>query len=183
MIFFFKILFFFLFLPKAHRYTVVYSSLWVLLVVGCRTLPQCGLTSSAMSTPRIRTNETLGPLQLEHTNLTTRPRGQPLFLWFLMTNFWGRTFQRLSLLMKLTSWQFTLPSSSSRAPKGMMLPQIPSLLFAPLFAPLLIQATLPCKNASYEVRCHKIQPLKRELKQGTGENLFKTFSRISTEIN
>ena len=54
---------FFLFLPKAPRYIVVYSSLWVLLVVACGTLPQRGLMSSAMSAPRIRTNETLGRLQ------------------------------------------------------------------------------------------------------------------------
>ncbi|XP_070339073.1 syntaxin-binding protein 4 isoform X2 [Equus asinus] len=45
------------------RYIVVYSSLWVLLVVACGTLPQRGLMSSAMSAPRIRTNETLGRLQ------------------------------------------------------------------------------------------------------------------------
>ena len=60
--FFFKILFF-LFLPKAPRYIVVYSSLWVLLVVACGTLPQRGLMNSAMSAPRVRTNETLGLLQ------------------------------------------------------------------------------------------------------------------------
>ena len=54
---------FFLFLPKAPQYIVVYSSLWILLVVACGTLPQCGLMSSAMSAPRIRTNETLGRLQ------------------------------------------------------------------------------------------------------------------------
>ena len=61
--FFFKILLFFLFLPKAPRYIVVYSSLWVLLVVAYGMLPQRGLMSGAMSAPRIRTDETLGCLQ------------------------------------------------------------------------------------------------------------------------
>ena len=61
--FFFKDFIFFLFLPKAPWYIVVYSSLWVLLVVACGTLPQRGLMSSNMSAPRIRTNETLGRLQ------------------------------------------------------------------------------------------------------------------------
>ena len=62
--FFFKDFFiFFLFLPKAPRYIVVYSSLWVLLIVACGTLPQRGLMSSAMSAPRIQTNETLVRLQ------------------------------------------------------------------------------------------------------------------------
>ena len=58
-----KIFFFLLFLPKAPRYTVVYFSLWVLLVVACGTLPQHGLMSSAMSVTRMRTYETLGHLQ------------------------------------------------------------------------------------------------------------------------
>ena len=58
--FFFFDLIFFLFLPKAPQYIVVYSSLWVLLVVACGTLPQRDLKSSAMSAPRIRTNKTLG---------------------------------------------------------------------------------------------------------------------------
>src|SRR3712207_1145434 len=62
-IFFF---YFFLFLPNAPRYIVVYSSLWVLLVVACGTLPQRGLMSSAMSAPRIRTNETLGQIGRAH---------------------------------------------------------------------------------------------------------------------
>ncbi|XP_070372702.1 radial spoke head 14 homolog isoform X3 [Equus asinus] len=44
---------------EAPQYIVVYSSLRVLLVVACGTLPQHGLMSSAMSVPRIRTNETL----------------------------------------------------------------------------------------------------------------------------
>ena len=61
--FFFKDFIFSLFLPKAPQYIVVYSSLWVLLVVACGTLPQRGSMNSAMSAPRIRTNETLGPLQ------------------------------------------------------------------------------------------------------------------------
>ena len=61
-----KIFFFFnfsFFSPKPCRYIDVYSLLWVLLVVVCGTLPQRGLMSSAMSVPRIRTNETLGRLQ------------------------------------------------------------------------------------------------------------------------
>ena len=62
-LFFFLRFYFFLFLPKAPRFIVVYSSLWVLLVVACGMLPQRGLMSSAMSVPRIRTNETLGRLQ------------------------------------------------------------------------------------------------------------------------
>uniref|UniRef100_A0A9L0J706 Minichromosome maintenance 9 homologous recombination repair factor n=1 Tax=Equus asinus TaxID=9793 RepID=A0A9L0J706_EQUAS len=48
---------------SAPQYIVVYSSLWVLLVVACGTPPQRSLMSSAMSAPRIRTNETLGRLQ------------------------------------------------------------------------------------------------------------------------
>ena len=60
---FFLRFYFFLFLPKAPQYIVVYSSLWVLLVVASGTLPQRGLMSSAMSVPRIRTNETLGRRQ------------------------------------------------------------------------------------------------------------------------
>ena len=49
--------------PKAPRYIVAYSSLWVLPVVACGTLPQRGLMSSATFAPRIQTNETLGCLQ------------------------------------------------------------------------------------------------------------------------
>ena len=80
--FYFIYLFFFLFPPKAPRYIVVYSSLWVLPVVACGTLPQRGLMSSAMSVPRIRTKENTGPPAAERANLTTRPRGQPLPLIF-----------------------------------------------------------------------------------------------------
>ena len=60
--FFFRDFIVFLFLPKAPQYIVVYSSLWVLLVVAWGTLPQRGLMS-AMSAARIQTNETLGRLQ------------------------------------------------------------------------------------------------------------------------
>ena len=70
--FFFERFYFFLFLPKAPQYIVVYSSLWVLLVVACGTPPQRGPTSSAMSAPRIRTNETLGRLQ---RSVQTQPLG------------------------------------------------------------------------------------------------------------
>ena len=62
-LFSFKDFIFFLFLPKATWYIAAYSSLWVLLVVACGMLPQRGLMSSAMSAPRIQTNETLGRLQ------------------------------------------------------------------------------------------------------------------------
>ena len=61
--FFLKDFIVFLFLPKAPWYIVVYSSLWVLLVVACGMPPQRGFMSSAVSTPRIQTNETLGRLQ------------------------------------------------------------------------------------------------------------------------
>ena len=61
--FFFKDFIFFLFLPKAPQHTAVYSPLWVPLFVARGTPPQRGLTSSAMSMPRIQTNETLGRLQ------------------------------------------------------------------------------------------------------------------------
>ena len=54
---------FFPFSPQSPPYIVVYFSLWVLLVVACGMPPQRGLMSSAMSAPRIRTNETLGRLQ------------------------------------------------------------------------------------------------------------------------
>ena len=50
----------FLFLPKAPQYITVYFQFWLLLVVACGMPPEHGLTSSAMSTPRIQTGETLG---------------------------------------------------------------------------------------------------------------------------
>ena len=53
---------------------VVYSSLWVLLVVACGTLPQRGLVSSAMSAPRTRTNETLGRLLRSAVSMEERER-------------------------------------------------------------------------------------------------------------
>ena len=62
-VFFSQDFIFFLFLPKDPPYIVVYSSLWLFLVEACGTLPQRGLMSSAMSAPRIRTNETVGHLQ------------------------------------------------------------------------------------------------------------------------
>ena len=84
--FFLKILFFSFFSPKPPGYIVVYSQLWVLLVVACGMLPQRGLISAAMSVPRIRTSKTLAEAA-ELVNLTTRPWGRPLkyilnFLWF-----------------------------------------------------------------------------------------------------
>ena len=55
-----------LFSPFSPQSPPVHSCIffvWVLLVVACGTLPQCGLMSSAMSAPRVRTNKTLGCLQ------------------------------------------------------------------------------------------------------------------------
>ena len=63
--FFFKILFF-LFLPKALWYIVVYFQLRVILVVACGMPPHHGLMSSAMSAPRIQTGETLGHRSRAH---------------------------------------------------------------------------------------------------------------------
>ena len=54
--------FFLLYLPKPPLYTVVYLSRMSFLVVGCGTLPQRGLTSSAMSVPRITNQQNPGPL-------------------------------------------------------------------------------------------------------------------------
>uniref|UniRef100_A0A9L0K6R3 Proteasome subunit beta n=1 Tax=Equus asinus TaxID=9793 RepID=A0A9L0K6R3_EQUAS len=70
------------YVTMAPRYIVVYSSLWILLVVACGTPPQRGLMSSAMSAPRIQTNETLGRLQ-RSSRITTQPRGQPYLPHFL----------------------------------------------------------------------------------------------------
>ena len=52
-IYLFKDFIFFLFLPKAPRYIVVYFQLWVLPVVACGTPPQRGLMSGAKSAPRV----------------------------------------------------------------------------------------------------------------------------------
>ena len=76
---FFKRFYCFLFLPKAPRYIVVYSSLWVLLVVACGVLPQRGLMSSAMSAPRIRTNKTLGRLKPSEGTQPLGPGASPSF--------------------------------------------------------------------------------------------------------
>ena len=51
--------FFFFFTPNPSVHSCVFQ-LWVLLVVACGTPPQHNLTSSATSTPKIRTGETLG---------------------------------------------------------------------------------------------------------------------------
>ena len=62
-VFFFLRFYFFPFSPQSPQ---VHSCIFFvvgLLVVACGTLPQRGLMSSAMSAPRIRTNETLGRLQ------------------------------------------------------------------------------------------------------------------------
>ena len=59
--FFFLRFYFFRFLLKVSRYIVIYSQLWVLLVVACGMLPQHGLMSGAMSVPRIRTWQNPGP--------------------------------------------------------------------------------------------------------------------------
>ena len=81
--FFFKDVIFFLFLPKAPQYIAVYSSLWVLLVVACGT-------SSAMSAPRIQTNETLDRLQWSGR---TEPLGHGASPWrwcFKFCFFWQK---------------------------------------------------------------------------------------------
>src|SRR3712207_6970118 len=44
------------FLPKDPRYIVVYSSLWVLLVVACGTLPQRGLMSRDRKSTRLNSS-------------------------------------------------------------------------------------------------------------------------------
>ena len=80
---FFKDFIFFLFLPKTPWYVVVYSSLWVLLVVACGSLPQRGLMSSAMSAPRIRTNDTLGRLQWSARTQPLSHGASPLVSSFL----------------------------------------------------------------------------------------------------
>ena len=94
---FFKRFYFFLFLPKAPWYIVVYSSLWVLLVVACGTLPQRGLMSSAMSVPGIRTNETLGRLQ---RSTRTWPLGHGA-----SPSFWG-DFLKEHFYVSLTNYIF-----------------------------------------------------------------------------
>ena len=73
----------FFFSPRDPQYIVVYSSLWVLLVVACGTLPQRGLMSSAMSAPRIRTNETLVCLQWSARTQLLSHRASPTFAEFL----------------------------------------------------------------------------------------------------
>ncbi|XP_070375810.1 uncharacterized protein [Equus asinus] len=64
------------------RYTVVYSSPWVPLVVACGTPPHRGSMSRAMSTPRIRTNETLGRLQRSARTQLLSHGASPLALTF-----------------------------------------------------------------------------------------------------
>ena len=65
--------FFFILLPKAPQYAVIYSS--------CECLWLCYVArhlSGAMSAPRIRTSEILGcPSGMEHENLITWPWGRP----------------------------------------------------------------------------------------------------------
>ena len=62
-------------IPPAHS---CISQLQVLLVVACGTPPQCGLTSSAMSAPRIQTCKTLGchsgAQELNHLAMGPAPR-------------------------------------------------------------------------------------------------------------
>ena len=74
-IFFLKILFF-LFLPKAPQYIVVYSSLWVLLVVACGTLPQHGLMMVPCPCPGFEPAKPWAT-KVECVKLTTRPQGRP----------------------------------------------------------------------------------------------------------
>src|SRR3712207_3922322 len=95
--FFLKILFLSFFSPKAPQYIVVYSSLCVHLVVACGTLPQRGLTSSAMSAPRIRTNETLGYLQ---RSARTQPLGHGASPQHGFLNMSGCLFFYVYLILK-----------------------------------------------------------------------------------
>ena len=82
--FFLKILFFSFFSPKHPQYIVVYFNLWVLLVVACGMPPQCGLTSGAMSTPRIRTGKTLGHRSRAHElNHLVTGWPEPMLLTYL----------------------------------------------------------------------------------------------------
>ena len=66
-----------LLLPRVPQYiTVCIFWLWVPLVVLCGMPPQHGLTSGAMSMPRIRTGETPGSQSRAH-KLNTQPLGWP----------------------------------------------------------------------------------------------------------
>ena len=76
-----SILFFFAFSPQIPPVHSCILQLWVLLVVECGTLPQCGLTSCAMSAPRIRTSKTLDhqnkARKLNHSAMGPTPKKQP----------------------------------------------------------------------------------------------------------
>ena len=93
---FLKIFYFFLFLPKAPQYIVVYSLLCVLLVVACGTLPQRGFNEQCHVCAQDSNQWNTGPPAAECANLTTRPRGQPHPLigqfWFA---FWSFIFKVL----------------------------------------------------------------------------------------
>ena len=78
----FKDFIFFLFLPKAPQHIVVYSSLWVLLVVACGTLPQLWFDEQCHVRAQDSSQRNTGLPAAECTNLTTRPRGQPLISVF-----------------------------------------------------------------------------------------------------
>ena len=75
--FFFKDFLFFLFLPKAPPYIVVYSLLWVPLVVVCGTLPQRGLDEQCHVRAQDSNQRNTGLPAVERVKLTTQPRGQP----------------------------------------------------------------------------------------------------------
>ena len=70
--------FFFLLLPRAPQYIVIYSSCRVFLAPLCGTPPQLSLMSSARSIPRIWTSETLGhwrrARKLNHLSTGPAPR-------------------------------------------------------------------------------------------------------------
>ena len=96
----FKDFIFFLFLPKAPQYTVVYSLLWVLPVVACVMPPQHGLTSGTLFTPRTWTCETLGcpsrACELNHS--ATGPA--PLVIYFNSTYFINPTIHYYCFCLK-----------------------------------------------------------------------------------
>ena len=94
---------FFCFPPSLPQSPPVHSCIFqsqVLLVVACGTPPQHGLTSSAMSTPRIRTGETLdwrgGARKLNH--LVTGPAPSKCFLSFYPYRGPNRSLKNIPIL-------------------------------------------------------------------------------------
>ena len=78
--FFFKDFFiFFLFLPKAPRYIVVYSSLWGPSSCGMWDAASAWFDEQCHVCAQDSNQRNTGPPAAERANLTTRPRGQPPF--------------------------------------------------------------------------------------------------------